>query len=214
MKAVIRDISKMYLSEIQGDEQLEDDELLVQIDKVGICRTDIYVGEGKISVNKPTILGHECSAYVLKRGKNIHHITIGELVAINPLVPCYQCTNCQKKQTHLCSNAQLMGVELDGCLVKQRKINQQNILKVHQQLDTRLAAYVEPVAAALSIFNAGITKSAQGIILGKNRFTQLLSLILQHKGFENVEVVENVQKLPQSPQTTVRSFLIRFLLSL
>lgn len=194
MKALMRQNKQLILTDIEEENQLSGNQLLIKVDKVGICRTDIYVAEGKIKVNENRVLGHEFSGYVLKKGENVS-FEVNELVAINPLIACQKCENCLSNKSYLCANAKLMGLDIDGCLQEEIIVEEEQVLKINQHIDTRLVAYIEPVAAALSIFNAGILQSEQGVILGNNRFTKLLSLILKHKGFDKVDVIKNVNFL-------------------
>ncbi|XP_032870808.1 sorbitol dehydrogenase-like isoform X2 [Amblyraja radiata] len=66
-------------------------EVLLKINSVGICGTDIHFwndGEGAgFAVNKPVTLGHEFSGTVVKVGSGVQHLKAGDRVAIEPGVP-------------------------------------------------------------------------------------------------------------------------------
>lgn len=55
---------------------------------VGICGSDVhYWTHGRIGdfiVNEPMILGHEASGKVIKAGKNVKNLQVGDRVAIEP----------------------------------------------------------------------------------------------------------------------------------
>ncbi len=66
-------------------------EVQVHIAKVGICGSDVHYFEhgriGDFVVEKPMILGHECSGVVAQVGEGVSHFKEGDRVAIEPGVP-------------------------------------------------------------------------------------------------------------------------------
>ncbi|XP_078285940.1 sorbitol dehydrogenase-like isoform X2 [Rhinoraja longicauda] len=66
-------------------------EVLLKINSVGICGTDIHFwkdgGCPGFIINKPLILGHEFSGTVVKVGSEVQHLKAGDRVAVEPGVP-------------------------------------------------------------------------------------------------------------------------------
>ncbi|GAI56408.1 unnamed protein product [marine sediment metagenome] len=62
--------------------RIGEDEVLVRIKAVGICGSDVhYYTTGRIGdfvVEKPLILGHECSGEIVEVGKNVEGLQLGE----------------------------------------------------------------------------------------------------------------------------------------
>ncbi|KAJ1808841.1 hypothetical protein LPJ75_004507, partial [Coemansia sp. RSA 2598] len=95
---------------------LKPGEVLVRVAASGICGTDMHIcnGETPHATNQVTI-GHEFSGYI----EDIHpetktSVKIGDLVAIDPNIPCSQCSYCRTKKYHLCGNLRCIGVTCDG----------------------------------------------------------------------------------------------------
>ncbi|XP_044735411.1 sorbitol dehydrogenase-like [Chrysoperla carnea] len=84
----------------------KDDEVLLRMDSVGICGSDVhYLVHGRIAhfvVDKPMVIGHEASGIVDKVGKNVKSLKPGDRVAIEPGVPCRVCTFCKTGKYNLC----------------------------------------------------------------------------------------------------------------
>ncbi|WP_425590355.1 alcohol dehydrogenase catalytic domain-containing protein [Fictibacillus enclensis] len=68
---------------------------------VGVCGSDVhYYIHGRIGdyvVHKPIILGHECAGIVVKTGDKVTKVKMGDRVAIEPGVPCGNCSFCRER---------------------------------------------------------------------------------------------------------------------
>ena len=68
--AVLTGIKKFQVIEAPKPELLNDNDVLLRIENVGVCGSDLhYYNEGKIGdqiVDFPFTIGHECSAVVEK----------------------------------------------------------------------------------------------------------------------------------------------------
>ncbi|KAI4482059.1 hypothetical protein M0804_009078 [Polistes exclamans] len=83
-------------------------EVLIEMSCVGICGSDVhYLDKGRIGdfiLTKPMIIGHESSGIVAKLGKNVKNLKVGDRVAIEPGVPCRECTFCKNGRYNLCKD--------------------------------------------------------------------------------------------------------------
>jgi len=84
----------------------KDDEVLLKMDSVGICGSDVHYWThgaiGDFVVKAPMILGHEAAGIVEKIGKNVKHLQPGDRVAIEPGVACRMCDYCKNGKYNLC----------------------------------------------------------------------------------------------------------------
>lgn len=96
--------------------QCPDDGLLIKIDSVGLCGSDVRtysVGSAKISY--PVVLGHENAGYVEEVGKNAPgDWKVGDKVVANPAIPCGKCYYCVNKMPGLCDHIQVAGTSFPG----------------------------------------------------------------------------------------------------
>lgn len=73
--------------------------VLLRIDAVGVCGSDVhYYTTGRIGsavVKFPFIMGHECAGTVREVGAEVRGLRVGQRVAIDPLISCGQCDQCQ-----------------------------------------------------------------------------------------------------------------------
>ncbi|EDS38765.1 sorbitol dehydrogenase [Culex quinquefasciatus] len=84
----------------------KDDEVLLEMDSVGICGSDVhYLVNGRIGdfvVRKPMVIGHEASGIVAKVGSRVHNVRVGDRVAIEPGYGCRVCDYCKGGRYNLC----------------------------------------------------------------------------------------------------------------
>jgi len=89
------------------------DDVLLQIDRVGICGSDVhYYLEGHIGdqiLQYPATLGHECSGTVLETGSAVQGLKAGDRVAIDPAFACGTCDQCLSGRAHTCRRLLFMG---------------------------------------------------------------------------------------------------------
>lgn len=81
-------------------------EVLLEMDCVGICGSDIhYWVHGRIGdfiMKDKMIIGHEASGVVRKIGKDVKNLQVNDRVAIEPGVSCRQCKQCKVGKYNLC----------------------------------------------------------------------------------------------------------------
>jgi len=91
-----------------------DGEVLVRIQRVGLCGTDYHIFAGRHPfLAYPRVIGHELSGTVVAAGAG-SRFSEGQLVAINPYLSCGTCVACRKGKPNACVSIQVLGVHTDG----------------------------------------------------------------------------------------------------
>ena len=79
----------------------------------GVCGSDLHYynhgGFGTVRLREPMILGHEVSAYVERLGEGVAGLSIGQLVAVSPSRPCWNCRFCREGLHNQCLNMRFYG---------------------------------------------------------------------------------------------------------
>ncbi len=88
--------------------QTEND-VLVKVVSSGLCGSDIPRIFAKGAHYYPITLGHEFSGYVESYGAAVTDLQPGDAVACVPLLPCFQCPQCQREYFSLCKQYQFVG---------------------------------------------------------------------------------------------------------
>ncbi|CAG2181442.1 unnamed protein product, partial [Oppiella nova] len=104
--AVLKKVLDLQVETIPMPEKPGPNEVLLKTLCVGLCGSDHhYWKHGKIAhfvVKDPLILGHETCALVLEVGEGVHHLKVGDRVAVEPTVPCRLCNFCKTGSYNLC----------------------------------------------------------------------------------------------------------------
>jgi L-iditol 2-dehydrogenase len=199
MKALVKDRSRVALRDVPVPDLRNADDVLVRVVTAGVCRTDLYVAQGRIPVSEPRILGHEFSAVVEASGPAVPNLRRGERVAVVPLIPCRICANCTGGDAINCLRRTMLGVERDGAFAEFVIIPARCIYPLPGGLSFLAGAYAEPVAAALAVLNAGIRPEQTGLVLGHNRFATLVQRLLETHGFGQVTLHDPAGGAAQLP---------------
>ena len=75
---------------------------LVRITSTNICGSDLHMYEGRTSVEKGKVLGHENLGQVIEIGDAVVRVKIGDRVCLPFNIACGFCRNCEKGQTGFC----------------------------------------------------------------------------------------------------------------
>lgn len=60
------------------------------------------------------VLGHEFSGVIVEVGNDVTNEKVVDRVAVEPLIPCGKCDNCQRGLTNLCTDRQGYGYTVSG----------------------------------------------------------------------------------------------------
>jgi glutathione-independent formaldehyde dehydrogenase len=75
---------------------------LVRITTTNICGSDLHMYEGRTSVEKGKVLGHENLGEVVEIGGAVVRVKVGDRVCLPFNIGCGFCRNCEKGQTGFC----------------------------------------------------------------------------------------------------------------
>ena len=131
-----------------------DHEVLVQIAAVGICGSDVhYYDHGRIGeyvVVDPMIVGHEAAGVIVDVGADVDRSRIGQLVALEPGVPCRTCTQCLAGRYNLCRDVRFFATPpIDGSISRLVTIDAAFAHQAPEGLTAEQAAMAEPVSVGV-----------------------------------------------------------------
>jgi len=190
MRALVKENNSVQIKTIQQPELQNSDDVIIRVRLAGLCRTDVYVAEGKIDSPENIILGHEFSGTVFETGAAVTNVEHGDRVTVMPVIPCGKCTLCNAGQAIQCQDTQMLGIHFDGAFAEYIRVPASTVYKLPDNVSFMQGAYSEPLAATLSIINAGLKPTEKGLIYGKNRFSKLIKRILNAKGFKDITIFD------------------------
>jgi L-iditol 2-dehydrogenase len=160
--AVMTGIMKLGFEE-RDIPQPKADEVLVKLDYVGVCGSDLHYFEpGKISeflVKPPFVLGHEAGGVVVEVGSGVKHLKAGDKVALEPGKTCGHCEFCRTGRYNLCPDVIFFATPpVDGVFQEYVAHEADLCFKIPDKMDTMEAALIEPLAVG---FHAAVTGGAK-----------------------------------------------------
>lgn len=75
---------------------------LVRITSTNICGSDLHMYEGRTSVEKGKVLGHENVGEVIEIGDAVVRVKVGDRVCLPFNIACGFCKNCERGETGFC----------------------------------------------------------------------------------------------------------------
>jgi L-iditol 2-dehydrogenase len=109
MRAVVyRGASDLRLEQLPVP-RIRPDELLVRVERCGVCPTDIKkIRHG--TVPPPRVFGHETAGTIVRVGARVRGWRVGERVALHHHVPCLGCHACRHRAYAQCPQYKRTGI--------------------------------------------------------------------------------------------------------
>ena len=171
--AVLTGIRRMEVQEITDPQIERDTDVLLKIEKVGVCGSDVHYFEtGRIGsqvVQFPYIVGHECAATVADVGKAVTSVKPGDPVVVEPAVSCHECDQCRMGRENTCSNLRFLGTpgQGNGCLSEYLVMPEECCLPTNGRITIEQGVLCEPLAIAVySVKQSKLPRGADVAILG------------------------------------------------
>ena len=170
-------------------------DVVLRIDAVGICGSDMHAYHGHDPRRKPgLVLGHEFAGTVLASA-HPQWLT-GMRVTGNPLITCGQCEYCLQGRDNLCANRTMVGMTRPGAFAQQMSIPGRCLISLPDALGSVAAALTEPAATALHAINLSLKclvrplPECRVLVLGGGAIGMLAALLMRHYGVDRLEAAE------------------------
>jgi len=197
--AVMNGVGKMRFVEREIP-QPADNEVLVKLEYVGICGSDMHYYEtgriGDYVVEPPFVLGHEPGGVVVEVGKNVTHLKVGDRVALEPGKTCGHCEYCREGKYNLCPDVVFFATPpVDGVFQEYVAHEASLCFKLPENVDTLEGALIEPLAVGFHAANQGGAHAGQtAVVFGAGCIGLVSMMALKAEGVSRVYVVDIMQK--------------------
>ena len=168
MKAIqISEPSVMKVIDIEKP-QMGDDEVLVRMEYVGFCGSDLNTFRGgNPMVKMPVIPGHEVGAVIEAVGKNVPDtLKPGMTVTVNPYTNCGKCASCRNNRVNACEHNETLGVQRWGAMREYLALPWTKIIPAGD-LSPRTCALIEPMSVGFhAVSRAQVTDIDVVMVIG------------------------------------------------
>jgi L-iditol 2-dehydrogenase len=174
MKAfMLTGIRQLEIKEIPEPQITGPKDVKIKMKVLGICGSDIhYYVNGKIGsqiVKYPFTVGHECAGVVTETGSLVKKVKPGDIVAVEPAMPCYECDQCRAGRHHTCRNLKFLGCpgQAEGSLMEYIVMPEESCFPLSGNLTADDGAISEPLAIGVySVKKSGDMKDKSVGIFG------------------------------------------------
>ena len=191
--AVFKGAGQPLVVEDRPDPAPAERQLVVAVDYCGICGTDLHsTRDGPAMLPCESVLGHEFGGEVVELGQNL--VTPwekGDRVCALPFISCGKCEACVGGRPFECLEVGCIGLDQPGGFAEYVTTSEFNTLKLPDQLTTRDAALIEPLAVGLHAVRVGGLRAGQRVLItGAGPIGLAVALWARFMGARDVVVSE------------------------
>ena len=197
MKAlVLEEIGKLNIKDVPKP-KAEGNRLLVKVEAVSICGSDVHGYDGSSGRRKPPIImGHEAAGIVEEAGPLAEGFSPGDRVTFNSSEYCAKCSFCAQGKTNLCKTGKVFGVSCDdyhkdGAMAQYISVPDYSTYKIPNGVSFIEAALAEPLSVALHAVNlTDIKLGDTALIFGAGTIGSMLLKLLKISNCSTVVMVD------------------------
>lgn len=131
---------------------------VVEVIATGICGSDFHGYSGENGRRHPgQVMGHETVGRICELGPHVETLSVGQLVTVNPVMSCGECSACRSGQEQWCSRRVVLGVapEIPAAFADRVAVPAANIVPLPEDMPEELGALVEPMAVGYHAVRRG-----------------------------------------------------------
>lgn len=168
--------------------EVQADQVLVKIRRIGICGSDIHVYHGEHPYTSyPVTQGHEVSGKIVRVGEYVKDLQEGQKVTIEPQVFCGRCYPCLHGRYNLCENLKVMGFQTTGTASEYFAVDASKVTLLPEEMSYDEGAMIEPLAVTVHAARRfPDLKGAKCVVLGCGPIGILLIQSLKALGASEV----------------------------
>ena len=169
------------------------DDVLLRVDRVSICGTDIHILSDPPGhpATPGSILGHEYVATVTDIGDGVINVKPGDRVVIDPNITCGLCDYCRMGLTNVCENMTTLGIFRHGGLAEFNLAPAKALHKIDRDVAPERACLAEPLACVWHAFEkTNVVPGESVAILGAGPIGLLFLMLFKTAGAGRVFVIE------------------------
>lgn len=169
-------------------------DVLIQIERTGICGTDLHIYNWDAWASKTVpvglTVGHEFVGEIVEIGSNVHDFKIGDIVSGEGHVVCGHCRNCMAGRRHLCKDTQGVGVNRAGAFAEFISLPQTNVWYHDQSLDRDVMSIFDPYGNATHTALSFELLGEDVLITGAGPIGIMAVAIAKHAGARHVVITD------------------------
>ncbi|MFD7510872.1 zinc-dependent alcohol dehydrogenase family protein [Streptomyces sp. NPDC059853] len=188
--ALIESVGKVSLTTVP-DPTPGPRDVVVEVAACGLCGTDLHILQGEFAPTLPIIPGHEFAGEVVGIGKDVTEVAVGDRVAVDPSLYCYECRYCRNGHANMCERWGAIGVSVPGGAAEYAVAPVANCVKLPEHVNTQDAALIEPLSCAVRGYDVmNSVLGARVLIYGSGTMGLMMLELAKRTGASGVDIVD------------------------
>ena len=195
MKALVKRNAQpgLWLEEVPEPKASLND-VLIRIDRTGICGTDIHIYKwddwARKTIPVPMVVGHEFVGEIVEVGSNVKDFFPGQIVSGEGHVVCGRCRNCLAGRRHLCADTKGVGVNRPGAFAEYLALPMTNIWVHSNGIDRDIASIFDPFGNAVHTALSFPVLGEDVLITGAGPIGTMAAAVARHAGARYVVITD------------------------
>jgi len=166
-------------------------QVVVEVAACGICGTDLHILQGEFAPTLPIVPGHEFAGTIAALGADVTGLKVGDRVAVDPSLYCYECYYCRRGRNNLCENWNAIGVSRPGGAAQYALAPMANCVLLPDHVQLADAALIEPLSCAVRGYDVLRSQLANTILIyGSGTMGLMMLELAKRVGAVSVDMVD------------------------
>ena len=170
------------------------DDVLIKINKTGICGTDIHIWNWDAwaakTVPVPLVTGHEFAGEIVELGKNVEGLTIGQRCSGEGHLIGKTSRQSRSGKFHLDPETRGIGVNEPGAFAQYLRLPAFNVVPLPDAIDDEIGAILDPLGNAVHTALSFDLVGEDVLITGAGPIGIMAAAVARHVGARHVVITD------------------------
>ena len=170
------------------------DDVLIRINKTGICGTDIHIWNwdewAQKTVPVPLITGHEFAGEIVELGRNVEGLTLGQRCSGEGHLIGKQSRQSRAGKFHLDPETRGIGVNEQGAFAEYLRLPAFNVVPLPDEISDDIGAILDPLGNAVHTTLSFDLLGEDVLITGAGPIGIMAAAVARHAGARNVVITD------------------------
>ena len=195
MKALVKSRPEPGLwMETRPVPEIKPDEVLIRINKTGICGTDIHIWNwddwAQKTVPVPLVTGHEFAGEIVELGRDVHDLEIGQRCSGEGHLIGHQSRQSRAGKFHLDPETRGIGVNEQGAFAEYLALPAFNVVPLPDEIDDEIGAILDPLGNAVHTALSFDLVGEDVLITGAGPIGIMAAAVARHVGARHVVITD------------------------
>ena len=170
------------------------DEVLIKINKTGICGTDVHIYAwdewAQKTIPVPMVVGHEYAGEIVETGANVRNLRVGQRVSGEGHVIGMNSRAARGGRYHLDPETKGIGVNIPGAFAEYLCLPAFNVVPLPDDIDDELGAILDPLGNAVHTALSFDLVGEDVLITGAGPIGIMSAAVARHVGARHVVITD------------------------